>query len=185
MIKRFRKAFYGFWFRVFGWKVKGQLPPDKKFVITVAPHTSNLDFPIGVAARNILHLKSHFLAKKSLFDIPLVGWLFKLLGGHPVDRKKKMNLVDQVVELFNQHEEFVMTVTPEGTRSYSPKWKTGFYYIALKAKVPIVMIGFDYGTKTVEVREPFHPTGDVEQDLEMMKAYYRTIKGYHPEKGVL
>ena len=93
-------------------------------------------------------------------------------------------MVDQVVELFQQHEEFIITITPEGTRSYVPEWKTGFYRIAHKAGVPIVMVGFDFEHKVVEYREPFYPTGDMEADMEFIKSYYRSIKGKHPEKGV-
>lgn len=180
-----KKLFFKFWFRLFGWKIQGGLPLLKKYVIIVAPHTSNLDFLVGWAAREISGLKSQFLAKNSLFKIPVVGWFFRTIGGHPVDRSRNTNLVDQVVNLFNSNEEFVMTVTPEGTRSYNPNWKTGFYRIADKAKVPIVMVGFDFERKMVEFREPFYTTGNLEADIEFIKSYYRTMKGRHPEKGVL
>lgn len=179
-----KKLFFSFWFRLFGWKLKGRQPDLKKYVIIVAPHTSNLDFFVGVAAKSIAGFKSDFMAKHSLFKIPVVGWFLRWVGGHPVDRTKKMNMVDQVVQLFEAHEEFVMTVTPEGTRSYNENWKTGFYRIAHQARVPIVKVGFDYGNKVVEFTEPFYTTGDVEKDIEEIKAYYRTIKGRHPEKGV-
>ncbi|MBV6647315.1 MAG: 1-acyl-sn-glycerol-3-phosphate acyltransferase [Cyclobacteriaceae bacterium] len=179
-----RRAFYRFWFWLLGWKIIGGNPPDKKYVIVVAPHTSNLDFFVGLAARNILRLKSNFLAKNSLFKIPIVGWVLRLLGGHSVDRSKKMKLVDQVVELFETNERFVMTVTPEGTRSYVPNWKTGFYFIAVKAKVPIQMVSFDFKKKVVELKEPFHPSGDLDRDMDYMLSYFRTITPRHPEKGV-
>lgn len=179
-----KKLFFSFWYKVFGWKIVGTKPDLKKYVIIVAPHTSNLDFFVGLAARSIIGLQSNFLAKKSLFNIPFVGWLMKSLGGHAVDRTKKMNMVDQVVELFETHEEFVMTVTPEGTRSYNPDWKTGFYRIAVKANVPIVMVSFDFENKVVTFKDPFYPSGDIEGDFEMIKSYYRTIKGRHPEKGI-
>ena len=91
---------------------------------------------------------------------------------------------DQVVELYDKHEEFVITITPEGTRSYREEWKTGFYRIAEKAKVPILIVGFDYGNKVVELKELFYPTGDMEKDIEYIKDYYRSIKGKHPELGV-
>lgn len=180
-----RRIFYEFWFDLFGWKVQGKKPELKKYVIVVAPHTSNWDFFVGLAARNIVGLKSNFLAKKSLFDTPIVGWVLRQLGGHPVDRSRNTNMVDQVVALFDAHEEFVMTLTPEGTRSYNPNWKTGFYRIAHQAGVPIVLVGFDYEHKVVEFKEPFYPSGDIEPEIEQIKAYYRTIKGRHPEKGVL
>ncbi|MFY0605396.1 MAG: lysophospholipid acyltransferase family protein [Cyclobacteriaceae bacterium] len=180
-----KKRFYKFWFQFFGWKVSGSKPDLKKFVLIVAPHTSNYDFFVGLAARSISDLKSNFLAKKSLFTIPLVGWIMRSFGGYPVDRSRKTNLVDQVVELFNTQDEFVITITPEGTRSYNPNWKTGFYRIATKAKVPIVLVSFDFEKKVVEFLEPFHPSGDLENDIEYIKSYYRTKKGRHPEKGVL
>ncbi|RED93857.1 lysophospholipid acyltransferase family protein [Marinoscillum furvescens] len=180
-----KKAFFSVCFRLTGWRVVGQRPVHlKKYVLIVAPHTSNWDFFVGVAARSISGLKSDFLAKDSLFKIPLVGWFLRKVGGHPVDRSRKMNMVDQVVELFHKHEEFVITITPEGTRSYNPNWKTGFYRIADKARVPIVLVGFDYEKRTVEYRKPFIPTGDLEKELEEIKAYFRTVKGKHPEKGV-
>lgn len=179
-----KRAFFSFWFKLFGWRIVGKKPDLKKYVVIVAPHTSNIDFFVGVAARSIMELKSDFLAKKSLFDIPLVGWFLRWLGGHPVDRSKKMKMVDLVVELFEKHEEFVVTVTPEGTRSYNPDWKTGFYRIAHRAAVPIVMVGFDYEHKVVEFKDPFHTTGDMEKDIAHIKSYYRSIKGKHPEKGV-
>ena len=184
-MRALQRTFFSFCFFVFGWKTKGQMPDIKKYVLIVAPHTSNWDFFVGLAARYILNLRSHFLAKQSLFKIPVVGWFMRVIGGHAVDRSRNMNLVDQVVELYESLDEFVMTVTPEGTRSYQPNWKTGFYHIAVKAKVPIVMVGFDYKKKEVEVRDPFTPTGDKEADIEFIKAYYRTVVGRNPEKGVI
>jgi len=178
------KAFYRFIFWLVGWKVVGGRPDEKKYVLIVAPHTSNWDFFVGIAARSISGLKSGFLAKKSLFDLPVVGWFMRAMGGHPVDRSKRTNMVDQVVELFDKHEEFVITITPEGTRSYNPDWKTGFYRIANKAKVPIVMVAFDYGKREVIYEPPFYPTGDMEGDIEKIKDYYRKVKSKHPEKGV-
>ena len=180
-----KKKFYKFWFQFFGWKLVGSKPDLKKYVVIVAPHTSNYDFFVGLAARSISGLKSNFLAKKSLFTIPLVGWIMKSFGGFPVDRARKTNLVDQVVELYGSQDEFVITITPEGTRSYSPDWKTGFYRIAIKANIPIVMVSFDFDKKIVEYLDPFSPTGDLEADLEYIKSYYRAKKGKHPEKGVL
>jgi 1-acyl-sn-glycerol-3-phosphate acyltransferase len=184
-MKYVKKYFFLFWFNLFGWKIEGEIPKEKKFVIAVAPHTSNVDFFVGLAAKHIVFLKSDFLAKDSLFKIPGLGWFLKSIGGHAVDRSKNNSLVDQVVDLFNQKEEFVMTVAPEGTRSYNPNWKTGFYHIADKAKVPIQMVGFDYKNKKVTFPEVFYTSGDKDSDIEMMKTYFRGIKGRHPEKGVV
>lgn len=178
------RRFYKFMFDVFGWKVVGKRPDLKKYILIVAPHTSNLDFFIGIAARSISGLKSQYLAKKSLFVIPGVGWFMRMMGGHPVDRSKRTNLVDQVVELFSNNEEFVLTITPEGTRSYVPEWKTGFYRIAVKAEVPIAIVSFDYAKKEVEYKGVFYPSGDLEKDIELIKDYFRGVTGKHPENGV-
>ncbi len=172
-------------FRLAGWETRGKMPEEKKFVLIVAPHTSMMDFFVGVAARSIFRLKSSYMAKDSLFRKPVIGWFLRITGGKAVDRSKNTGMVDQAVELFNQRERFVLTITPEGTRSYVPKWKTGFYWIAVRARVPIVMVGFNYAEKYVEMRPPYYPTGDIERDLDDILAYFRTIKGKYPEKGVL
>ncbi len=171
-------------YKLFGWKVVGKKPDLPKYIIIVAPHTSNIDFFVGVAARSIARIQTSYLAKRELFKIPLVGWYLKAVGGVPVDRSKNTNLVDQIVEIFNSRDKFSITVTPEGTRSYVEKWKTGFWHIAKNAGVPIIMVGFDYGRKTVFIEKPFYPTDDKEADVKMMMDYYRGIKGRHPELGV-
>ena len=171
-------------YKAAGWKIQGEKPPLTKYVIIVAPHTSNWDFFVGWGARNVIGFRPNFLAKQSLFKIPFVGWFLKFIGGVPVDRSRKTNMVDQVVQLYKEKEDFIMTITPEGTRSYSPNWKTGFYRIAHQANVPIVKIGFDYATKTVFIDEPFHPTGDMEGEIETFKEYFKKFKGKNPEDGV-
>lgn len=171
-------------YKLCGWKVNGEKPNLNKYVIIVAPHTSNWDFFVGWGARNVIGFTPNFLAKNSLFKIPFVGWFLKFIGGVPVDRSKSSNMVDQVVQYYNKKEEFIMTITPEGTRSYSPKWKTGFYRIAHQAKVPIVKIGFDYNSKTVFVAEPFFVSGDMENEMEEIKSYFKQFKGKNPEDGV-
>jgi 1-acyl-sn-glycerol-3-phosphate acyltransferase len=178
------RAFYGFMFRLAGWQIKGSIDPGlTRYVMIVAPHTSNWDFFVGLAARSILGIDTRYVAKKELFRFPF-GWLFRKLGGYPVDRSKNTRFVDSVAAIFNQHDRFSICITPEGTRSYAPKWKTGFYHIALKAGVPIVMVSFDYPTKQVRVEPPFYPTGNMEEDLEYMRNYFRTATGKHAEKGV-
>ncbi len=174
-------------FKWAGWKVDGTKPDLKKYVIIVAPHTSNWDFFVGWTARNLIGFRPNFLGKKELFKIPIVGWFLSSIGGVAVDRKNKRKstqLVQQVVELYKEREEFIMTITPEGTRSYAPKWKTGFYRIAQEAGVPIVKIAFDYATKTVFIDKPFYPSGDMEKEMEEIKDYYRQFKGKNPENGV-
>ncbi len=174
-----------FIFYLTGWQVKGLVPVSlDQFIMTVAPHTSNWDFFLGLAARSILRLDTKYVAKKELFRFPF-GGIFKKLGGYPVDRSKNTNFVDAVAVLFKNNKRFSIAFTPEGTRSYAPKWKTGFYYIALKAKIPIVMVSFNYATRTVSVEPPFMPTGNLETDLEFMMNYYRKTPGKFPEKGVI
>ena len=180
-----RRAFATWIFKAFGWRVVGRPPDIKKYVIVVAPHTSNFDFFVGLPIKYMYPgFEPRFLAKQSLFNIPIAGWFLQSIGGYPVNRSKKTKLVDQIVEIFDKEESFIMTITPEGTRSYVPKWKTGFYWVAVEAKVPIVMAGFDYERKIVEFKEPFDPSGDVDTDIEKMMSYFRTMKGKNPENGV-
>ncbi len=179
------RMFYTIIYKILGWKIKGSIAPEiKKYVMIVAPHTSNLDFFVGLAARSMLRLKTKYLAKKDLFKPPF-GWIFYALGGFPVDRSKNTNMVDKVVEIFNQHDNFSICITPEGTRKYAAVWKTGFHKIALQAKIPIIMVAFDYATKTVYAEPPFYPSEDMQADLLKIKAYYRQFKGKNPENGVL
>ena len=152
----------------------------KKSVIVVFHHTSNWDFPIGVLIRPILNLDSHYVGKKSLFFFPL-GVIMRWLGGVPVDRSKHNNFVDAVAALFQNRESFKITLTPEGTRSKVTSLKSGFYYIAIKAGVPIVPCKFDWGSKTLGFGQPFYPTGDYETDLPQILSYFKGVKGKYPE----
>ena len=170
-----------FWIR--GWKTSGEVPPLKKFVVIMAPHTSGEDFVLGMCAKFIYGIRFRFLAKAEVFRPPF-GFIFRWLGGIPVERSEHHNLVDEVVKQFEQHEVFILALSPEGTRAYAPKWKTGFYYIALYAKVPIVLTYLNFETKTAGIGPTFYPTGDIDKDIEAIKDFYRPIKGKHPELGV-
>jgi len=172
---------YKFFFTLFGWKIEGEMPPLKKYIIIVAPHTSNWDFMIGLCARSILHFDAKYLGKKELFRFPF-GALFRWLGGVPVDRSKHVNMVDAVADLFSSHENFIVAIAPEGTRKYVPQWKTGFYFMALKSNVPIVMASFDYSRKTVFVSKPFYPTGNLASDMTLILDFYRDKQGRFPKK---
>lgn len=164
-------------FKILGWKISGDVPRHlNKYIIIVAPHTSNWDFPIGVAVRSIMRFKSNFLGKKELFDSRL-GWLFKKLGGYPVDRSRSTNMVDEVVKIIEREKHFVVAITPEGTRKKVEKWKTGFYFIADKAKIPIVMAGIDYQRKTVFFAPEFYPCGDIEKDAIVMGDFFKDKVG--------
>lgn len=173
-----------FFYRITGWKVTGFVPQDQKLLLLVAPHTSYWDFPVGYAAKIILQFDAKFLGKVELFKTPVLGWILKKMGGVPVIRDKNNNMVDFVVNLFNTNENFKVVITPEGTRAYVPKWKTGFYHIAKNAGIPIVMCGFDFKKKVVEVKPPFYPTDDFEADMDYIMSYFRGVTGKHPELGV-
>lgn len=168
---------YNFFFKLAGWKITGDVPRDiKKYIIIVAPHTSNWDFPLGLAVRSILKFPSNYLGKKELFDSPF-GWLFKKLGGYPVDRKGSHNLVDQVADIYKKEDQFIIAIAPEGTRKNVQKWKTGFYHIAVKAGIPIVMASMDYPSKTVFFSSPFYPSGNFEADVLIMQNFFKDKRG--------
>lgn len=164
-----------------GWKIKGTFPTNtKKYVIIIAPHTHWVDFPMGLLVRNTLGLKTNFIGKKSLFNWPH-GFIFRALGGTPVDRTKSNNMVDSIVEIFDQKEVFILTLSPEGTRKKVDSWKTGFYYIAKGANVPIIRGVLDYEKKVFTLLAPFFLTDDVKADIANLRKGYEGIKGKDPE----
>lgn len=168
-----------------GWKTENTFPQElKKCVIIVAPHTSSSDFLIGVALRSIFKIyDAKFLGKAELFKPPF-GFIFKWLGGTPVDRKSNQNLVEQVVAKFNAHEQFKLALSPEGTRKKVTQLKTGFYYIAKQANVPIVMVGFDFEQKAAICSEPFFVSDNEAEDFKKIIAFFAPIKGKVPENGL-
>lgn len=166
-------------FKLCGWKITGTPPKDKKFVIIAAPHTSNWDFVYGLCAWNLYGLKPRYLIKKELFRFPL-NLFFKATGGLPVDRSKSSNLTDAIVNMFNERESLVAIIPPEGTRKTVERWKTGFYYVALNAKVPLVMGSLDYAKKEATLSEPFWPTGNIEMDFKVFREFYKNTTPKHP-----
>lgn len=180
------RTIYSFvFFKVIKWKIVGDFDISiKKYIVIVAPHTSNWDFVIGIMARSILKVKNvKFIGKSQLFKWPY-GFIFRAMGGHPVDRTKHNNLVEAVVDIFNAKEKFAMALAPEGTRKKVNKFKTGFYHIAIKAKIPIYKVGFDFSRKLIIVDKPFHPTGNMDKDMTLIMDFYRSIRGKHPELEV-
>lgn len=167
-------------YKLLGWRLSGEFPNLKKYIIIVVPHTSWHDFYIGLLVRNITGLKANFIGKKELFKPPF-GWYFKWLGGSPVDRIGGKNYVGQLVDLFDKKEEFRLALAPEGTRKKVTQWRTGFYYIAKAAKVPIVMVAFDFGNKEVRIAQPFYPTNSMEEDFIYMGKFYDGVVGKIPE----
>lgn len=181
------KLFYKFFLWITGWKTTGKLPPEiKKYIVLVVPHTSNWDFPLGICGRHLVGLSNtKVLMKKELFTNPVLGSFFKSFGGVPVDRSKTSSLVDQIAKNFEDNDDFGLIITPEGTRSYRKKWKTGFYYIAQKANIPLVLGFIDYKKKELGIGYVFYPTGDIESDLAEIKEFYKTKIPKHPEKSSL
>lgn len=156
------------------------MPELKRCVIIVVPHTSWVDFAIGVMARGSIGLEMNFVAKKELFKFPF-GRYFRWMGGAPLDRAKNENKVDAIAAIFRKREVFRLAIAPEGTRKKVDRWKTGFYYIALKADVPIIAAAFDYGKKEVKIAPPYVLTGDYDKDICELESNYKEVTGYVPE----
>ncbi|MCC2546303.1 1-acyl-sn-glycerol-3-phosphate acyltransferase [Hymenobacter sp. BT175] len=174
-----------FWFWLNGWRLASVVPPGiPKAIMIAAPHTSNWDIMFARGAFFLMNVNVRFTVKKEWVDNPFLGGLIKALGALAVDRSRNNSLVDGMVQLFNEREELVILITPEGTRSYQPKWRKGFYFAAVGAKVPILLGYLDYKNKEAGVGPVFWPTGNYEADLEEIKAFYRTKTGRFPEKGV-
>jgi 1-acyl-sn-glycerol-3-phosphate acyltransferase len=168
-------------FRVFGWKLIGEIPLIlKKSIIIVAPHANWIDFPVGLFARASLKTKISFLGKAELFNGSF-GFLFRWLGGKPVDRFSNNRMVGSVVKLFNENENLHIALAPEGTRREVSKLRTGFYYIALEAKIPIIMIVFDYPNKRIIARTPFYVSSHLEEDLREIALFYNQFDGVKKE----
>jgi 1-acyl-sn-glycerol-3-phosphate acyltransferase len=175
------KKFFSVLFKLSGWKAVLNEEIPSKCVFCVAPHTSNWDFVIGIIFYKSIGGTIRFLMKKDWFFFPM-NLILKSLGGVPVDRKKKTFVSEQMVTQFQSNDNFQLAITPEGTRKKSAQWKTGFYYIALTADVPITLAYIDYFQKEIGVIKNFHPTGNVEQDIEEIKQCYSHIQAKHPKK---
>jgi 1-acyl-sn-glycerol-3-phosphate acyltransferase len=165
----------------FGWRVVGKAPHAKKYVLIAAPHTSNWDFPFTMAVARILGVKIRFLGKDSLFRFPFKTF-FTAFGGISVDRSKANGTVEALVNLFNQHDELVVVIPVEGSRSKGKRWKSGFYHVARGANVPVALGWLDYKKKEGSIGHLVHLTGDVKKDMDLIRAFYAGISGKFPEK---
>ncbi len=169
--------------KIRGWRIEGRFPEIAKYVLIAAPHTSNWDFPITISMAFALKGKIYWMGKDTLFRRPFTG-IFKWLGGISVDRSKSNNLVSQMVQQFSDSGNLVLTIPPAGTRSHVMKWKTGFYYIALGANVPVVLGFLDYRTKVGGIGPVFFPTGDIHADMQQISGFYSGIHGKHPVQEI-
>lgn len=178
-----RKQLYTFiFFRLMQWKVIGSVDANvKKCVLMVMPHTCNFDFFIGLFTRGIVNLEMNFVGKKELFQFPF-GWYFRSIGGAALDRSGGKNNVDATVDVFNSRAVFRLAIAPEGTRKKVIELRTGFYYIALKANVPIIPVAFDYEKKEVRFGNPITLTGNYEDDMKLILPHFKDVKGKYPER---
>lgn len=182
----FTQALGRFVIRLLGWRIEGAFPDTPKFVMIGAPHTSNWDGIVGLSAVMALGIEVHVFAKHTLFWGPM-GWALRALGGIPVDRKSpdRADLVEMAIQEFAARDAFILGVAPEGTRSKSARWKTGFHRIAVAADMPVVCIALDHGNKRVGPIATLAMTGDLSRDLTALAEIYRPIQGKNPENTTL
>lgn len=179
----FRTLFHFIFFKLLGWSAEVAIPAREKCLLCVAPHTSNKDFLLGELYIRAVGRKAGFLMKKDWFFWPM-GSIMRRLGGIPVERSKHTSLTDQLAEIAGRSDYFNLAVTPEGTRRRTETWRRGFYYIALKAGLPIQLFAIDARHKRVVCTKELWPSGDVESDMREIMDYYRPYEGcaFHPEK---
>ncbi len=182
------RAINRFIFKMLGWTIDENVPPEaNRCVLTAVPHTSNWDFFIVNMAFSILRIPMKFTIKDDWMKFPF-NLIIKPLGGIGIDRspkqagEKRLSLVEAMANLFKEHEQLAMVVTPEGTRSKATKWKTGFYYTAVTAGVPICLSYCDFSMKKAGIGKVIYPSGDIEKDMREITRFYKDFKGRHPEK---
>lgn len=168
--------------KVLGWKVKGGIPPEKKYIVIIAPHTSNLDFIIGKLYYCSEGARPKFMIKAQWFKPP-IGWLIRALGGVPVNRENAGGSLVSIMKEIEKSNRFVLNITPEGTRKKVKKWKKGFYKMAVETGLPIFMGKFDYKNKVLYIDgDLFYPSGDYQKDSEVFYNFYKeNAIGKHPE----
>ncbi|TYQ21297.1 UNVERIFIED_ORG: acyltransferase-like protein [Zoogloea ramigera] len=166
----------------FGWKLLFRPLPGPRGICVIYPHTSNWDFPIGLLGKWAMDQPFRFLAKDSLFKSPLGPW-FRWLGGEPVQRGAPQGTIKAQAERMNAADFYWVGITPEGTRAYRPNWKSGFYHLAMEAKVPLVLVFMDYPSKTLSLVDHIYLTGDQEADMAAIRAVLEGHQGLHPENA--
>lgn len=168
--------------KLLGWRVESNIPKIKKMVIIAAPHTSNWDLPYTLFTAFILKTGIYWMGKDAIFKKPFRR-LFMWLGGIPIDRSCSHSIVNQSIEQFNKRNRLALAIAPSGTRTKVTHWKTGFYHIAVGAKVPIALGFLDYKRKIAGFGAAIHPTGDLEADMARIRDFYKDITGKYPEKS--
>lgn len=168
--------------RLAGWHVRGTLPDVPRCLVVFAPHTSNWDFLILLLARTALGRRVSYLAKDTLFRPPF-GWFFRATSGIPVERSESHRLVETIAAEFKRRDDLWLAMAPEGTRSRTDHWRSGFYYIARSAQVPVLLTAIDAANKEYRIGPLLEPTGDVERDLSSIREFYATRRGIHPERA--
>ncbi len=171
-------------YRLLGWQVEVSMTLPDKYIIALAPHTSNWDFIMGLLYSRAEGFHCDFMMKKEWFFWPL-GPIFRKLGGIPVYRSKHTSLTDQLAQVARERDKFGLCITPEGTRKPTTEWKKGFYYIALKAELPILLFGLDYAQKRIVCTKSIIPNGDVDGQMQEIKEYFRPFKGKKPQNFII
>lgn len=174
------RLFFRAFLRVLGWKLEGPPPPLPRYVLIAAPHTSNWDGFLLVAFASVCRIKISWMAKQSLFRPPF-GWLVRLAGGIPIDRSARHDMVANMVRLFSEKDRLILVVPPEGTRKRAEYWKSGFYHVSRGAGVPIVLSFLDYSRKRGGFGTVFTPTGNIKNDMDLIRAFYAGKAGKFPE----
>ena len=170
------KFFRWFYFKVLKWKLIGEMPKIDKMILPVIPHTHWNDFFMGIIIRNVIDEKINFVGKKEIFG-PLTGWFFKIMGGTSVKRNSKSNTVNSIADIFKRKRVFRLALAPEGTRKKVDKWKTGFYFIALNANIPVCLFKMDYVTKEIGFFNSINFKGDFKKEMKFIEDQYKNHQG--------
>ncbi|NPA44151.1 MAG: acyltransferase [Chlorobi bacterium] len=166
--------------KITGWKIVGIIPKIPKMIVIIVPHTSNWDFVLTAFVSIAVDAKANFLGKHTLFKFPIIKHLMYWLGGIPVERSTRHGFVDLLTEKFKKRESLMLALSPEGTRKKVERWKTGFYYIALKAGIPILPMALDYGKKIIKFHQIFKPTGNIEKDFAYLLSLFKDVTPKNP-----
>lgn len=174
------RTFAKIYFKLFGWKILGQVPEEPKWIAIFAPHTSNWDFMPAICIKFYFRVRAYWLAKDSLFNWPY-GYFFSFLGGLAVNRSSSNDLVGDLVSKIKARKRIVLALAPEGTRKYKKYWKSGFYHIAREANIPIVLVFLDYGKRELGIGPVIRVTDNIRADMDKIRSFYEPIKGEKPE----